>query len=69
VSIQSEIQAVLDAHGDGWTLGPFLILMGLERIDGGEVESTAWMWAPANQPAWLIDGLLAAAERMRENAD
>ena len=68
--IRDAIQAVLDAEGDGWVVGPFVVALGLEKVaEGGQVESTAWVWAPADQPDWVTDGLLRAAVELREDAD
>ena len=39
------------------------------RVTAAGVESTAWMFTPDNQPDYIVDGLLLAAERMRDNAD
>jgi hypothetical protein len=35
----------------------------------GAIESTAWVWAPADKPDWVTDGLLRAASELREDAD
>lgn len=56
---------ILDAAGDGWTLGQYTICMGLQRLDpDGEVASTAWVWSPPGQPVWQSQGLLEAAQDM-----
>lgn len=68
--LRAAIQAWLDSHGDGWSVGHCVVVMGLERTtDEGGVESVAWLWAPPEQPEWMTDGLLIAAERMRDAAD
>lgn len=50
---------ILDAAGDGWTLAQYVLAMGLQKIEpDGTVSSTAWAWAPPNQPGWQSMGLL-----------
>ena len=69
--MRSAIQAMLDTYDeDSWVVSQFVIAIGLERMtsDGG-VESTPWVWSPAEQPEWATDGLLRAAIDMREGAD
>lgn len=67
--IVAAVQAALDGCGDGWTLSHLVVVVGLERVTAAGVESTAWMFTPDNQPDYIVDGLLLAAERMRDNAD
>lgn len=65
-AVRDAIQSrVLDAAGDGWTLGQYVVCMGLQRIDPeGRVESTAWFWAPEGQPDWQSLGLLECGQDM-----
>lgn len=57
--------AILDAAGDGWTLGQYVICMGLQRLSpDGEVESTPWYWAPRGQPVWQTQGLMECGRDM-----
>lgn len=57
--------AILDAAGDGWTLGQYVICMGLQRLESdGSVASTAWVWSPLGQPTWQSLGLLEAGQDM-----
>lgn len=59
--LRAAIQEILDADGEGWSVGQFVIVMGLERVNAdGSVESTPWWWAPSNQPDWMTGGLLEA---------
>lgn len=70
--LRQVIQEILDTDEDaeGWTLGPFVIAMGIERIDAdGEVLATSWYWAPRNQADWMTAGLLESAIEMRSGAD
>ena len=68
--LRNAIQKLLNQEGDGWVLNEFVIALGLQKINSeGEVESTAWVWAPADQPDWITDGLLRAASELREDAD
>jgi hypothetical protein len=68
--LRSAIQKLLNAEGDGWLLDQFVLALGLQRVNSdGEVESTAWVWAPAEQPDWQTDGLIQAASELREDSD
>jgi len=67
--LRNAIQRVLNEEGDGWIVGQFVLALGLEKMVDGVIESTAWVWAPADQPDWVTDGLLAAASELREDAD
>lgn len=68
--IAAAIQSLLDREGDGWHLRDWVVVVGLERINAaGEVETTPWMSAPVSQPDWVTDGLIAAGEDMRANAE
>lgn len=64
--VRAAVQAVLDAHGDGWHIAQYVISMGLERVNqSGDLEATSWVWAPPHQPDWMTDGLLEAATELR----
>jgi hypothetical protein len=67
--LRNAIQRVLNEEGDGWIVGQFVLALGLEKMVDGSIESTAWVWAPADQPDWVTDGLLRAASELREDAD
>lgn len=70
--LREAIQAVIDAedNAEGWTLGAFVIVMGIERIDDdGEVSATSWYWTPRSQADWMTTGLLETAIEMRSGAD
>jgi hypothetical protein len=67
--LRNAIQRVLNEEGDGWIVGQFVLALGLEKMVDGVIESTAWVWAPADQPDWVTDGLLRAASELREDAD
>lgn len=69
-NIRAAIQRLLDEAGDGWTVNQYVIAMGLERITAqGTLESTAWYWAPPEQPDWQTAGLLEQATEMQWTAD
>lgn len=63
--IRDAIQTMLDAHDDGWSVTQFVIVMGLERVSDGRIETIEcpWPWAPAEQPAWITAALLEGALR------
>ena len=68
--LKAAIQKLLNSDGEGWVLDQFVIAMGLQRFtSNNEVESTAWVWAPTEQPDWITDGLLRAASELREDSD
>jgi len=67
--LRDAIQRVLNEEGDGWIVGQFVLALGLEKMVDGVIESTAWVWAPADQPDWITDGLIRAASELREDAD
>lgn len=68
--LRNAIQKLLNAEGDGFIVQEFVLALGLQRITpDGAVESTAWVWAPAEQPEWQTDGLLQAASELRESSD
>jgi hypothetical protein len=68
--LRNAIQKLLNADSDGWIVQEFVLALGLQRMNSeGHIESTAWVWAPAEQPDWQTDGLLRAASELREDAD
>lgn len=69
-AVRAAIQAILDASDDpGWQVAQFVICMGLERVTGdGELDSSAWLWAPPHQAEWMTDGLLESATDLRLSA-
>ena len=65
-NIKTAIQAMLDAYGDGWNVAQFVIVMGIERVNSdGRLESAPWLFTPRDQPEWMTDGLLDAANTLR----
>jgi hypothetical protein len=68
--LRNAIQKLLNVDSDGWIVQEFVLALGLQRMNSeGHIESTAWVWAPAEQPDWQTDGLLRAASELREDAD
>lgn len=67
--IHDAIQKMLDSHDDGWQLAQHCVVMALERVVNGRIESTAWYWCPPDQPDWMTDALLEQALRQREQTD
>jgi hypothetical protein len=68
--LREAIQQLLNHDNDGWQLSQFVLALGLEKLNSdGVIESTAWVWAPTDQPDWITDGLLRAASELREDAD
>ena len=70
--LRDAIQAVINAEGtgEGWALGEFVVVMGLERVTyDGQIEATSWYWNPPDQAEWKNMGLLEAGIEMRLCAD
>lgn len=68
--LRTALQNLLDSEGDGWQLSHYTVVLGLERMDSsGQLSSTTWMIVPHDQPDYITDGLVHAAEDMRANAD
>ena len=65
--IREAIQKMLDAHSDGWHLAQHCVVMAIERVVDGRIESIPWHWAPPDQPDWMTDALLEHAIRSRED--
>lgn len=70
--IRDAIQAIIndEGQGEGWSLGQFVVVMGLERMTtDGKIEATSWYWVPPNQAEWMTIGLLESGLEMRACAD
>ena len=67
--IRHAIQALLDTIGDGWTLTQHVLIMGLERVYDGQIESACWYWTPPGQAEWMTSGLIMEAIDAREGSD
>lgn len=65
--IREAIQKVLDFYGDGWTVAQFVVAMSLERLDGEEIDTAPWVYAPKAQPDWMTEKLLEMAEDMQRD--
>ena len=63
--LRAALQEILNAEGEGWVVDAFVICLGLERMTEGAIESTPWIWMPAEQPDWVTDGLLNASQDLR----
>ena len=59
--VRQAIQQLLDEMGDGWQLAQHVIVMSLERVTDGRIETIAWYWTPPSQPDWMTTGLLERA--------
>lgn len=66
--LRAAIQNLVDSDGEGWTLGQYVLVMGLERMNPDHtMESTPWYWAPPDQPEWQTGGLLERAVDMHNS--
>ncbi len=43
----------------------FVVILGLERLDDGELVTSAWLTSPVGQPDYVTDGLITAAQDLR----
>lgn len=63
--VRKALQDLLDAEGDGWHMSHFVVILGLERLDDGELVTSAWLTSPVGQPDYVTDGLITAAQDLR----
>ncbi|MGB0971285.1 MAG: DUF7213 family protein [Mycobacterium sp.] len=66
--VERALQCLLDSCGDGWTLSGFVVVMGLERVADGDIESASWVYTAPNQPGWVTSGLLIETDGMFDRA-
>ena len=65
-NMRQALQYILDCEGDGYQLVHHVTVLGLQRMDAtGHIHATSWVLIPAEQPDYVTDGLLAAAEEQR----
>lgn len=68
--LRASIQYLLDCEGDGYQLAHYVVVLGLQRMNAtGHVENTVWITMPIDQPDYVTDGLVTAAEEMRAGVD
>lgn len=68
--IRDAIQRHLNECGEGWNVTQYVVAMGLQRMDSnGNIESTAWYYAPPDQADWHTTGLLHSAVELDEDAE
>ena len=68
-SIRAAIQALFDADGEGWQVGQWVAIVGIERVRDDNIESTSWYVHPPDQAEWMTDGLLESVITMRHTAE
>lgn len=70
-ALQAAVQAVVDANADGWSVGHYVVVAGLERLDteANRVVSAVWTITPVDQAEWMTKGLLDAAMEIQLTAD
>lgn len=59
MTIRAAVQAMLDAHDDGWSVGQLVVCMALERVTDGRIEAITWHWCPPDQPPWMGRALVS----------
>jgi len=65
-NLRAALQYLLDCEGDAYQLVHHVTILGLQRMDSsGRIEATSWILIPAEQPDYVTDGLLLAAEEQR----
>lgn len=65
-NLRAALQHILDNEGDAYQLIHHVTIVGLQRMDSnGRIDATSWILIPAEQPDYVTDGLLAAAEEQR----
>jgi hypothetical protein len=63
--LRDALQDVLDDAGDGWQLAHYTIVLGLQQMNSdGHITSSTWMLQPIDQPGYVTEGLLSAADSM-----
>jgi hypothetical protein len=69
-AVRAAIQALFDADGEGWQVGQWVAVVGIERMrDDGGVEATSWYFTEPGQAEWMTAGLLESAKELRETAE
>ena len=64
--LRHALQRMLDEEGDGWQLSQHVVVVvGLERVNSGGIESTAWSFWPDGQADYITTGLLDTAMDQR----
>ncbi|ADU15912.1 hypothetical protein PBI_WEE_37 [Mycobacterium phage Wee] len=57
--VRAAIQESLDAQGDGWQVAHYVVVVGLERIDGERMDLGATtVITPLGQAGYVTDGLV-----------
>lgn len=69
--VRAALQALLDSEdNEGWLLSHYVVVMGVQKIDSdGNLKTTSWMTAPADQADYITTGLLEAADDIQANAE
>jgi hypothetical protein len=64
-ALYAALQSVIDAMAEGWTVGHYAVVIGLEQFDGERVQSTVWTVTPVDQAEWMTKGLLDTATEIQ----
>lgn len=65
-ALRAALQALLDYEGDGWHVGHYVVVLGIERVgEDNTVESGVWTAAPKDQAEYVSTGLLETAVTFR----
>jgi hypothetical protein len=67
--IRDELQRILDEWGDGWSVSHYAVIVGIERMTGDSVESTAYVHAPDSQARYVTSGLLLDGAKSLNDVD
>lgn len=63
--IRDGIQAALDSCDGGFQVAHWVVIVGCERINGGELEVATSMFSDPMQAEYITDGLLMKAHELQ----
>ncbi len=63
--INAAAEASPEIEGDGWMVVHYVTVAALQRLTGSGVESATVLLAAADQPDYVSEGLLLAADRLQ----
>lgn len=63
--VRDGIQHLLDETAEGWRVAHYVVAVGLERINEGDIETATWLYTEPNQPNYVTEGLLLKADELQ----
>lgn len=67
--VRKALQDLLDAEGDGFHLSHFVVILGLEKFESGDIVTSSWLTAPAGQADYITEGLITAAQDLHWSSE